>query len=196
MIRKATSSSLMTKHVEQPTCSFGIRASEVGGRSLGGSRAGELPPYLQPDELRKAALFSRFRDAYLFSVLLLLLPLFNHLSSPATQLSLSLSSLYARMAWRGLAWQTEALGYGSAVVRPTPSNITYHRRVLIASIYSCNKLLGPRGQRTADRPDGPGGPESLLPNLCILGGIEVRGTAEGSPLLKQSDQNSMLPPTS
>lgn len=134
------------------------------------------------------------RDAYLFSVLLLLLPLFNHLPSPATQLSLSLSlsSPYARMAWRGLAWQTEALGYGSAVVRPTPSNITYRRRVLIASIYSCNKLLGPRRQRTADRPDGPEGPESLLPNLCILGGIEVGGTAEGSPLLKQSDQNSML----
>lgn len=116
MIRKATSSSLMTKHIEQPTCSFRIRASEVGGRSLGGSRAGELPPYLQPDELRKAALFSR----YLYSTIFLG-------GSPATQLSLFLSLLavWHGMAWRGLAWQTDALGYGSAVVRPTPSNITY-----------------------------------------------------------------------
>lgn len=156
MIRKATSSPLMTKHMEQPTCSFGIRsASEVGGRSLGGSRAGELPPYLQPDELTKAALFSRYLCSTIFLG-------FFCLSSP-----------YG-MAWRGLAWQTDALGYGSAVVRPTPSNTTHH---LLSARPNCINIgthatsvgsTGVTAQRTADRPDGPEGPELLLPNPCIL----------------------------
>lgn len=142
MIRKATSSPLMTKHMEQPTCSFGIRnASEVGGRSLGGSRAGELPPCLQPDELTKAALFSRYLCSTIFLG-----------GSPATQLSLSFSVSPRRMAWHGMAW------IGLADGRPrlwqctrSTDPLEYHPPPTVGASqlhqyrYSCNKCWVHRG---------------------------------------------------